>query len=62
MPVRRNVGTDSPGTFTTRNDPARAPEWVYLFDQPGGNTRPIGESERVIVSQPATPNASAVRR
>jgi hypothetical protein len=44
-------------------DPARAPEWAYLFDRPGGNTRPLNELDRVLPTQPAiTPDTTAARR
>lgn len=43
-------------------DPSRSPEWVFLFDQPGGVTRPIGESAPVVVAKPSQPATTAARR
>jgi hypothetical protein len=43
-------------------DPSLAPEWAYMFDRPGGSTRPIGELERVIVTKPAPDPATTASR
>lgn len=43
-------------------DGSRSPEWIYLFDQPGGAIRAAGEPSPVIAAKPAAPKTATARR
>lgn len=41
--------------------PPRDPEWIFLFDQPGGPTAAIGDAPPTVAAKPTTANTSAQR-
>ena len=43
-------------------DGSRSPEWIYLFDQPGGATRAAGETAPVIAAKTVAPKTATARR